>query len=47
MYMLSRRITLDDAVKADQIFTVLMGEQVEPRKEFIERRAKDAVNLDY
>jgi DNA gyrase subunit B len=42
-----RRITLDDAVKADQIFTVLMGEQVEPRKEFIERRAKDAVNLDY
>ena len=42
-----RRITLDDAVKADQTFTVLMGEQVEPRKEFIERRAKDAVNLDY
>ena len=42
-----RRITLDDAVRADQIFTVLMGEQVEPRKEFIERRAKDAVNLDY
>ena len=42
-----RRITLDDAVRADQIFTILMGEQVEPRKEFIERRAKDAVNLDY
>ena len=42
-----RRITLDDAVRADQVFTVLMGEQVEPRKEFIERRAKDAINLDY
>ena len=42
-----RRITLDDAVAADAIFTVLMGEKVEPRKEFIERKAKDATNLDY
>ena len=42
-----RRITLDDAVKADEVFTVLMGEKVEPRKEFIERNAKYAVNLDY
>ena len=42
-----RRITLDDAVRADQVFTVLMGEEVEPRKDFIERKAKDAVNLDY
>ena len=42
-----RRITLDDAVLADQVFTVLMGEEVEPRKQFIERKAKDAVNLDY
>ena len=42
-----RRITLDDAVKADATFTVLMGEKVEPRKEFIERNAKYAVNLDY
>ena len=42
-----RRITLDDAVAADATFTVLMGEKVEPRKEFIEQRAKYAVNLDY
>ena len=42
-----RRITLDDAVRADEVFTVLMGEKVEPRKEFIEKNAKYAVNLDY
>ena len=42
-----RRITLDDAVKADATFTVLMGEKVEPRKEFIERKAQYDVNLDY
>ena len=42
-----RKITLDDAVAADKIFTVLMGEKVEPRKEFIEKNAKYAVNLDF
>jgi len=41
-----RRITLEDARRADEIFTVLMGEQVEPRKEWIERNAKYAVNID-
>jgi DNA gyrase subunit B len=42
-----KQITLDDAVQADEIFTILMGEKVEPRKEFIEENAKYAVNLDY
>ena len=41
-----RRITLEDAVRADEIFTVLMGEQVEPRKEWIELNAKYAINID-
>ena len=41
-----RRITLEDARRADAIFTVLMGEQVEPRKDWIERNAKYAVNID-
>ncbi len=41
-----RRITLDDARRADEIFTILMGEQVEPRKEWIEKHAKYAINID-
>ena len=41
-----RRITLEDARRADEIFTVLMGEQVEPRKEWIEKNAKYAINID-
>ncbi|MBE6995258.1 MAG: DNA topoisomerase (ATP-hydrolyzing) subunit B [Ruminococcaceae bacterium] len=42
-----RRITLDDAVRADQIFSLLMGEEVEPRKHWIEKNAQYAENLDF
>ena len=41
------QIKIEDAERADEAFSILMGEQVEPRKEFIERNAKYAVNLDY
>ncbi len=41
-----RRVTLDDAMRADEVFNILMGEQVEPRKEWIERNARYAVNID-
>ena len=42
-----KRIELEDAIKADQIFNLLMGEKVEPRKEFIETNARYVTNLDY
>ena len=41
-----RRITLSDAVEADRIFSILMGEKVEPRREFIEQNAGYVTNLD-
>ena len=40
------KITLEDAQKADEIFTILMGDKVAPRKDFIEKNAKYAENLD-
>lgn len=40
------RLRVDDAVRADDIFTTLMGEKVEPRREFIETHAKEVTNLD-
>jgi DNA gyrase subunit B len=40
------KVTLEDAVEADRIFTILMGDQVEPRREFIEAHARDVKNLD-
>jgi len=45
-YRLTVQVTVDDAVEADELFTILMGEKVEPRREFIENHAKDVENLD-
>ena len=40
------QVTMDDAIKADEIFTVLMGDDIGPRREFIEKNAKFVKNLD-
>lgn len=40
------QVKMEDAIKADELFTVLMGDKVEPRKEFIQKHAKDVRNLD-
>lgn len=45
-HRMTLKVTVDDAVEADELFTILMGEKVEPRREFIEAHAKEVTNLD-
>ncbi len=40
------QVTMDDAIKADEIFNILMGDEVNPRREFIQQNAKFVKNLD-
>ncbi|HLC19596.1 MAG TPA: toprim domain-containing protein, partial [Candidatus Nanoarchaeia archaeon] len=41
-----KQVTIEDAVEADRIFSLLMGEEVKPRRDFIMEHAKDVINLD-
>ena len=45
-YRVLKQITIEDAVEADQMFTLLMGEEVEPRRQFIQEHAKEVTDLD-
>ncbi len=40
------KVEVEDAITADEIFTILMGDKVEPRKDFIQKHAKTVTNLD-
>jgi len=42
-----KQVAVEDAIEADEMFTVLLGDQVEPRKAFIEAHAKDVWNVDW